>query len=119
QVLADLRAADVDTTRVLRRAGVRTGLTVVLAPPAGDRAMLTHPGAIPSLTAEEVRAALTEPEVTHVHVASLYLQPQLVPVLPQLLAEARTRGVTTSLDTNDDPNGTWLGVDELLPQLDL
>src|SRR5262249_56722036 len=119
QVLADLQGAGVDTTRMLRREGVRTGLTVVLAPAAGDRAMLTHPGAIPTLTVEEVRAALADPEVTHVHVASLYLQPQLVPVLPRLLAEARSRGVTTSLDTNDDPSGSWLGVDELLPELDL
>jgi ribokinase len=119
QVVADLRAAGVDTTPVLRRVGVPTGLTVVLSPPLGERAMLTLPGAIPTLTAEEVRAALGEPGVTHAHVASLYLQPQLVTVLPGLLAEARSRGVTTSLDTNDDPSGTWLGVEELLPHLDL
>ena len=50
QVLADLRAAGVDTTLVLPRTDVRTGLTVVLAPPVGERAMLTQPGAIPTLT---------------------------------------------------------------------
>ena len=32
---------------------------------------------------------------------------------------ARERGLTTSLDTNGDPSETWLGVDDLLPHLDV
>jgi ribokinase len=54
-----------------------------------------------------------------VHVSSLYLQPGLIADLPQLLADIQGRGVTTSLDTNDDPSGTWRGVDALLPHLDV
>ena len=55
----------------------------------------------------------------HVHVASLFLLPSLVPVLPAFLAHVRARGLTTSLDTNGDPSETWLGVAELLPHLDV
>jgi sugar/nucleoside kinase (ribokinase family) len=87
-----------------------------------DRAILTLPGAIPTLTAAEVRNAIDGAEqrgVRHVHVASLFLQPTLASELPDLLAHARRRGLTTSLDTNDDPNGRWSGVHALLPHLDV
>src|SRR5207342_179784 len=39
--------------------------------------------------------------------------------LPAFLVRARAQGLTTSLDTNDDPAGQWEGVDALLPQLDV
>ena len=114
-----LAAVGVDTRTLLRRTDVGTGLSVVLSPDAGERAILTLPGAIPTLTTAEVDAALGTAGVGHVHVASLYLQPQLVDLLPALLAEARSRGLTTSLDTNDDPTGRWAGIEPLLPHLDL
>ena len=114
-----LESGGVDTTGVVRRADTATGLTVVLVPAEGDRAMLTHPGAVATLTPDEVRAAVADPAVEHVHVASLFLQPHLVADLPALLEAARSRGATVSLDTNDDPAGTWLGVDELLPHVDV
>jgi sugar/nucleoside kinase (ribokinase family) len=117
----DLAAAGVDLGPVLRRRDAPTGLTVVLAQPH-DRAILTMPGAIPTLTAAEIVAAVTATELTglrHLHVSSLYLQPGIVTDLPELLADVRSRGVSTSLDTNDDPSGTWRGVDALLPHLDV
>ena len=120
-MLADLEAAGVDVGPALRRADVPTGLTVVLSD-RDDRAILTLPGAIGTLTAAEVRAAVAAARAAglrHVHVASLFLQPALAAGLPDLLAEVRAAGLTTSLDTNDDPRGQWLGVDALLPHLDV
>jgi sugar/nucleoside kinase (ribokinase family) len=120
-VTAALAQAGVDTSQLVVRPGQPTGVTVVLSA-GGDRAILTLPGVIPTLSAAEVRAAvaLARPKgLRHVHVCSLFLQPTLAGELPDLLAEIRTDGVTTSLDTNDDPAAVWKGVDELLPALDL
>lgn len=121
QLIEQLSAAGVDVGQLTRRSDVATGLTVVLAQ-ATDRAILTWPGAIATLRADEVRAAVAAAEpagLRHLHVSSLFLQPELAADLPALLAEVRGRGITTSLDTNDDPSGQWLGVDALLPHLDL
>ena len=120
QVCDDLAAAGVDVEPVLRRDDQATGLTVVLSH-TDDRAILTLPGAIASLTADEVRAAADRlgESLAHVHVSSLFLQPALAESLPSVLAELRAHGVTTSLDTNDDPAGRWTGVDVLLPHVDV
>jgi ribokinase len=116
-----LSAAGVEVDLLLRRVDVPTGLTVVLSR-ADDRAILTLPGAIPTLTADEVRVAVKaagSSGLRHVHVSSLFLQPDLAAQLPTVLGEIQALGVTTSLDTNDDPAGAWLGVDELLPHVDV
>ena len=104
--------------------GAGTGATIVLSrgDDPTDRAMLTFPGAIAELSTEQVQAAVDDAfnqGVRHLHVASYFLVPALVTVLPDVLAEARTRGVTTSLDTNDDPARKWSGVGDLLAHLDL
>jgi sugar/nucleoside kinase (ribokinase family) len=116
-MLTELTTAGVQLDHVVERRDVPTGLTIVLSR-ATDRAILTHPGAIPTLTARDVLSAVDE-DVRHVHVASLFLQPSLAAELPAVLAEIHTRGVTTSLDTNDDPARRWQGVAELLPHLDV
>jgi sugar/nucleoside kinase (ribokinase family) len=120
-VTAELATSGVDTSLLVLRGDQPTGLTVVLS--AGpDRAILTLPGAIPSLTADELRAAVEQVRplgLRHVHVCSLFLLPALAVELAPVLAEIRAAGVTTSLDTNDDPAGGWRGVDALLPHLDL
>jgi ribokinase len=116
-----LSAAGVDASHLVVRPEAPTGLTVVLSGGA-DRAILTLPGAIPTVTAEDVRAAVTRAipaGLRHVHVCALFLAPGLAAELPAVLAEVRAAGITTSLDTNDDPAATWLGVEPLLPHLDL
>jgi ribokinase len=121
QLSTQLAAAGVGLGQLAHRDDVATGLTVVLAQPT-DRAILTWPGAIPTLRADDVRRAVSaavEAGLRHVHVSSLFLQPELAGELAELLAFIRGRGVTTSLDTNDDPSGRWHGVDVLLPHLDV
>jgi len=114
-----LSTAGVDTGRLIERAEAPTGVTVVLSR-GGDRAILTFPGAIPTLTADEVSAAIAAvADLRHVHVASLYLHPALIDTLAPVLAEVRATGRTVSLDTNDDPSGKWGGVAELLPSVDV
>ena len=120
-MLAELAAAGVRLDHIIERTDQPTGLTVVLSRPA-DRAILTNLGAIPSLSGEDVRAAVRaahERGLCHVHVSSLFLQPSLARDLPAVLAGIRALGVTVSLDTNDDPARRWAGVGELLPQVDV
>jgi len=98
----------------LKTVGAPTGLSVILSGPA-DRAILTLPGAIDSLTAGDVSLD----GVAHLHVSSYFLLPRLAAGLPEVFVRARAAGVTTSLDTNWDPAGRWAGVRELLPLTDV
>lgn len=113
-----LAAAGVDVTPLLTRPGTATGLSVILSR-GDDRAILTLPGTIPTLTAADVESALAALRPTHLHVSSFFLQPALAAELPALLAAAHRAGLTTSLDTNDDPAGGWQGLAPALPHLDV
>ncbi|HEY2320801.1 MAG TPA: carbohydrate kinase family protein [Solirubrobacteraceae bacterium] len=117
-MLQAVSARGVDVSAVVVDAGVRTGLTVVLARP-GDRAILTFPGAIAAMTAERVDPGVLA-RARHVHVSSFYLQTALAPGLPRLLAAARAGGATTSMDPNWDPSGGWDGgLRALLGEIDV
>jgi sugar/nucleoside kinase (ribokinase family) len=119
-----LSDAGVEAPLLAPSSGAGTGATVVLSrgDEPSDRAMLTYPGAIAELSAAQVQAAVEQAideGVRHVHVASYFLVPAFAGLLPGLLAHARARQVSTSLDTNDDPARQWAGVDGLLEHLDL
>ena len=117
----ELARAGIDLAHVAVRSDLPTGLTVVLNR-GDDRGMLTLTGALDSLTPAELDRALEDLRLQglgHVHVGSLFLLPSLAGLLPHFLARVRSLGVTTSLDTNDDPAGRWQGVEQLLPHLDL
>jgi sugar/nucleoside kinase (ribokinase family) len=97
------RGVDVSAVRVDRQ--VPTGLTIHLLT-KDDRAMLTHPGTIERLRAEDIDPAVLT-SARHVHVSSYFLQSGLWDGLPGLLSLARSTGATTSLDPNWDPSGSW------------
>jgi sugar/nucleoside kinase (ribokinase family) len=105
-MLGQLAAEGVDASAVAVRADVPTGMTVVLSR-VDDRAILTATGAIATLTATDVPAALLA-KARHVHVSSYFLLERcLGPGLPELFAAARAAGAHTSLDTNWDPAEAW------------
>jgi len=113
-----LRGAGIDTHAVRRDATLRTGLTVALSA-AHDRALVTYPGAITALRAEDIGDDLLS-QAGHLHVSSYYLQQGLQSGLGALLARARVCGVTTSLDPGFDPVQQWgSALRELLPLLDV
>jgi sugar/nucleoside kinase (ribokinase family) len=59
-------------------------------------------------------------DAKHLHLSSYFLQKGLQPHLVDIFREAQEAGLTTSLDTNDDPDGRWSGdVHELLRHLDI
>jgi sugar/nucleoside kinase (ribokinase family) len=107
-MLDQLAAEGVDVGPVVVRDDVPTGMTVALSR-GGDRAILTALGAVASLTAAEVPAALLA-GARHVHASSWFLlEDSLGPGLAGLFSAARAGGATTSLDTNWDPAERWTG----------
>jgi sugar/nucleoside kinase (ribokinase family) len=105
-MLDQLASEGVDTSAVAVRADAPTGMTVALSR-GGDRAILTALGAVASLTASDVPAALLA-AARHVDASSYFLlEDSLGPGLAGVLAAARAAGARTSLDTNWDPSGRW------------
>jgi sugar/nucleoside kinase (ribokinase family) len=113
-----LEKIGVPTDQIRSAATVATGLGVSLVKPDGDRGMLTYSGGIGAVGP----ADLTDDLLTgcrHWHVASYFLVEGLRAHWPEWLRRCRARGVTTSLDTNWDPEDRWEGVRELLPLVDV
>lgn len=103
--IAAMRERGIDTAAIANDDGLRTGVTVAMSSHA-DRALLTWPGAIAELGADDVTdAALADAQ--HLHVSSYYLQTRLRPQLGELFARARAAGLTTSLDPGSDPGRRW------------
>ena len=92
---------------------------MVLSTDRGDRAILTHPGTIPTLDVEGVDRGILE-AARHVHVSSYFLQRSLAPDLSALLEDVHASGATTSLDPNWDPEEAWDGgLDRVLSRTDV
>jgi sugar/nucleoside kinase (ribokinase family) len=112
----ELAAKGVGTDALRVHRELATGLSVILSAP-DDRAILTAIGALGELTADDLLSAAEGHD--HVHVASFYLLPRLMPELGAVFAELHRHGVTTSIDTNWDPAETWAHAGEVLPHADV
>jgi sugar/nucleoside kinase (ribokinase family) len=111
-MLDEMHRSGVDVSAVIIRENDQTGLSVILNR-KGDRAILTYVGLIAALRAEDIPDSLLI-RARHLHIASYYLQTALQPGLPDLFKRAHSMGLTTSLDTNYDPSGSWRNINELL-----
>jgi sugar/nucleoside kinase (ribokinase family) len=116
-VLGEMRERGVDISGCPVEPSAPTGVTVA-AVENGDRAMLTLPGTIASLSAEQVPASLVA-GARHIHVGSYYLLDRLRPGLPELFAAARSAGATVSVDPQEDTTGAWDGLPELVAGVDV
>ena len=106
QLIVDtLSEAGVDTRYIVVDRSLRTGVTVHLVQ-GDDRAMLTHPGSLSAVTIDDVTDDLLL-SARHLHYGSLYLQTGLLPHWIETLQRAKALGLTTSLDTNWDPEQVW------------
>ena len=107
-ILSTLQETGADVSRVRRVPGpVKTGLTVVLQR-TGWRNMVTYSGTIAELTWDDLDLEYLA-DSRHFHVSSFYLQRALRPRVPELFSKMQQAGLTTSLDTNDDPDDGWQG----------
>ena len=112
-----LAAAGVDVSQVKKAYGRTTGLTVILQHD-GLRRILTYPGTMAEMGRAELDIELLK-SARHFHLSSFFLQPRLRPHVAELFREMKAAGLSTSLDTNDDPEDRWQGVFEVLPDVDV
>jgi sugar/nucleoside kinase (ribokinase family) len=99
--------------------GAKSGVTFIL-PHGPHRHILTYPGTISELRFEDLDLDYLA-SARHFHMSSLFLQRELLPRVPELFQRMKSAGLTTSLDTNDDPDDRWNGalLKEILPHVDI
>ena len=100
-----LSESGVDVSGVKCLPNKKTGVTVIL--PLGEkRHILTYPGTTFDLQYEHVDLDYLR-SAAHFHLSSFFLLRALRPALPKLFSQMKQAGLTTSLDTNDDPENLW------------
>lgn len=100
----ELARLGVDIRLVRMEPDLKTGITASFS--SEDRALVTFPGAIAELTADEISRPMLS-GFTHLHVSSYYLQRGLQPGLAGLCEMAKQMGFSVSLDPGHDPSGEW------------
>ena len=111
--LQRLGTCGADLTGVRRFQGQLTGVTVIL-PSGAQRYILTYPGTMAKMSYGDLDLGYAL-NARHLHLSSYFLHRALRPHIASLFREAKKAGLTTSLDTNDDPEGLW--ADDLLEVL--
>jgi sugar/nucleoside kinase (ribokinase family) len=102
----------------------QTGVTLLLHH-GNTRHILTYMGVMEKMSVAEIDMDFISSS-RHFHISSLFLQKGLRHDLPILCRQLKRRGLTLSLDTNDDPEDIWGHpleevlhlVDVLLPNAD-
>jgi sugar/nucleoside kinase (ribokinase family) len=114
-----LRQGGVDVSQVRRVPGeITTGLTVIL-PHGSWRNILTYAGTMAETSWEDLDLDYLA-DSRHFHFSSYYLQRALCPRVSELFQRLKAKGLTISLDTNDDPEDRWEGgLHEVLRYVDV
>ena len=117
--LERLQQGGVDVSRVRHVPGaITTGLTVILHHESW-RNILTYAGTIAELTWDDLDLDYLA-DSKHFHLSSYYLQRALRPRIIELFQLMKSKGLTISLDTNDDPDDRWEGsLEEVLQHVDV
>jgi len=117
--LERLTEGGVDLSRIVRSAGpATTGLTLVLQHGQGRR-MLTYPGTMFEMRFEDLDLDYLA-SARHFHLSSFFLHRSLRDRIPELFRRMKAAGLSTSMDTNDDPEDRWDGpLHQALPYVDV
>jgi len=117
-VLRRLVESGVDVQYVIVDPTVKTGLGIALCQ-GNDRAILTYLGSLDAVYPEQINDRLLR-SARHFHYGSFFLQTNLRAAIPAIFARARAFGLSTSLDTNWDPEEKWNGtLKQTLPLTDV
>ena len=118
-VLLPLQLSGVDVSQVRNvPPPAKTGITIILQRHAW-RNMVTYSGTIAELTWDDLNLDYLA-DSRHFHLSSFYLQSGLRPRVAELFRRMKEAGLTTSLDTNDDPDDAWKGgLDDALRYVDV
>lgn len=116
-LLNKLKANNVGTNSIITDKSLRTGATVIFFI-EDDRMMVTYPGSMEHLTVEDISNKTLESS-KHLHTSAVFFQPKLKAGLAKLFKKAKEMGLSTSMDTQWDPNEAWdIDLDIVLPNLD-
>jgi ribokinase len=117
-VIQRLTDSGVDTQHVVVDPAMKTGLGIALCK-ENDRAILTYLGSLNAVYPEDITDDLLSSS-RHVHHGSYFLHSNLRPGMQNIFQRALALDLTTSLDTNWDPDEAWnSGLKELLPLSDV
>ena len=117
-VINSLQEKNVNTDLIIVDDKLKTGATVVLNFDE-DRAMVTHGGAMEHLGIDDIKVEQLL-KAKHMHVSSIFLQPEIKKNIIEIFKLAKQNGLTTSLDTQWDPAEKWdLDLENLLPFVDV
>jgi sugar/nucleoside kinase (ribokinase family) len=100
-----LSESGVDVSGVKCLSNKTTGVTVIL-PVVNKRQILTYLGTTLDLQSGHLNLHYLR-SAAHFHLSSFFLLRRLRPSLPELFFQMKQSGLTTSLDTNDDPENLW------------
>jgi sugar/nucleoside kinase (ribokinase family) len=104
--LERLSESGVDVSKVREVHGeTKTGLTVILTRPS-YRNILTYPGTMFEMCFDDLDLEYLA-SARHFHLSSFFLHRRLRPRIAELFKILKSAGLTTSLDTNDDPEDLW------------
>ena len=104
-MIGALQEAGVDTSLVRIDPAIKTGVTVILSR-GQDRAILTYLGSISALTGDDLDPTWYS-LARHLHLASPFLLTGLRPAMPDMMRQAKSAGMSVSLDTKWDPDERW------------
>ncbi len=104
-VISSLQRRGVAVERIIVQKNIGTGATVVIND-ARDRAMLTYKGAMDDLRLADIDWDYAQ-TARHLHLSSYFLQSGIKPDCARLFERAQALGLSTSLDTNWDPEEKW------------
>ncbi|WP_234567321.1 carbohydrate kinase family protein [Rhodohalobacter sp. 614A] len=116
-VMKSLNQKNVNADNVFTEQDLKTGATVIFNH-EGDRMMVTHPGAMEHMTVDEIPDELFK-KSRHLHTSAIFFQPGIKKDLVKMFSKAKEFGLTTSMDTQWDPEEKWeIDIEKILPVLD-
>jgi len=116
--LERLTQMGVDVSRAVTAPASGSGVTVIL-PHGPQRHILTYPGTISEWQWEDLDLEYLA-SARHFHMSSLFLHRKMLHRIPEVFQFMKKRGLSTSLDTNDDPDDRWDGaLTKTLPYVDI
>ena len=116
--LERLKWGGVDVSQVRQVSSASTtGLTVIL-PHGSWRNILTYMGTIAELSWDDLDLDYLA-DSRHFHLSSYFLHRALRPRVSELFQFLKSKGLTISLDTNDDPEDRWEGFADVLKYVDV
>ncbi len=108
----------VDTSMLIKSDKSSTGATICLNYNE-DRANVTYQGAMDIMSFEDIDKTLFN-KTKHIHLSSVFMQTGIKRDLLEILKYAKQNNVTTSLDTQWDPNEKWdMNYEEILPYVNI